>query len=751
MSIPRHTATWLIGLVLGTLSLQYVAAQTPFTLRILSPTGKALDSIALRIAFADTLVVSGYTDREGLFTTTAPRGCTQAHLWAWGKGFATLETNVPTEETNDQSHTLRLPLRTLPGVEVLYDQSGRRGSPTSDTYRVSLASLPKGAKADQALRRLPGLILADEGLYLIGATSPALLYVNEVPASIGFIRTLNASDLDQVEIRYRDTQSEGEAGAVYITLRRETTTTLRGDLLAQAGVLRPEYRLHPSLSLYTQRFDLRLFSAFSYSHLYPETHLYQGGRQVLHQSNEDHSLGLSLGGMVNIYLTPELQGTGSLILRGRQLRTQSRVTQPMSVQEGSLSEDEGSLDLNLLLAYRPTPAQRLLVKTRGRMLGNTFSDLSDRKYSLGDLSIATDLVYEHRGVELISRLHDLAFTLSQQGTSSRLHSLKGRQWSTQLRLLAEDQLQLSADLSATLTLGVQWGRYGLGADKQYVTPLPALALRYTRWGYTGRLSYTRYVEHPTAELLSPSPYYLNELEQVLGQPTLRPQSTDLVQLSLAKTFGQHALSLSASYRHHANLIAAHLMEPTINQFTFANVGSGHLSDLTLGYRGRFLDDRLGVKLYTGIVYSAYLLEHTFRPQTRGRSSMGWEVQGGGEFSYSLPEGWLFDLSASYHSPRYLFSRRRTTSPLIQMGVQKQLLDGRLEVSLRAKAPFGLGEQVQEYYRQRLHQQTKEVHYSLWNVSLGISYHLNQGNEKPKPQLPTLYPDHSLTRRDMRLR
>ena len=44
-----------------------------------------------------------------------------------------------------------------------------------------------------------------------------------------------------------------------------------------------------------------------------------------------------------------------------------------------------------------------------------------------------------------------------------------------------------------------------------------------------------------------------------------------------------------------------------------------------------------------------------------------------------------------------------------------------------------------------------MHYSLWNVSLGISYHLNQGNEKPKPQLPTLYPDHSLTRRDMRLR
>ena len=72
-----------------------------------------------------------------------------------------------------------------------------------------------------------------------------------------------------------------------------------------------------------------------------------------------------------------------------------------------------------------------------------------------------------------------------------------------------------------------------------------------------------------------------------------------------------------------------------------------------------------------------------------------------------------------------------------MGVQKQLLDGRLEVSLRAKAPFGLGEQVQEYYRQRLHQQTKEVHYSLWNISLGIFYHLNQGNEKPKP--PATHP------------
>ena len=131
------------------------------------------------------------------------------------------------------------------------------------------------------------------------------------------------------------------------------------------------------------------------------------------------------------------------------------------------------------------------------------------------------------------------------------------------------------------------------------------------------------MEPPSAEPLSPSPYHPTELEQVLGQPTLRPQSTDLVQLSLAKAFGQHALSLSASYRHHAHLIAAHLMEPTINQHTFANVGSGHLSDLTLGYRGRFLDDRLGVKLYTGIVYSAYLLELTFRPQTRGRSSIGW--------------------------------------------------------------------------------------------------------------------------------
>ena len=90
--------------------------------------------------------------------------------------------------------------------------------------------------------------------------------------------------------------------------------------------------------------------------------------------------------------------------------------------------------------------------------------------------------------------------------------------------------------------------------------------------------------------------------------------------------------------------------------------------------------------------------------------MGWEVRGGGELSYSLREGWLFDLSASYHSPRFLFGRRRTSDPLIQLGVQKQFLEGQLAVSLRAKAPFGLGERVQEYYRQRLHQQTKELHY-----------------------------------------
>lgn len=750
MSIPRYITTWLIGLALAALSVQYVAAQTPLTLRILSPSGKALDSIALRIAFADTLVVTGYTDREGLFTTKAPQGCTQAHLWAWGKGYATLEANISTEETKEQSHTLRLPLRTLPGVEVLRDQRGS-SSPTSESYRVSPTSLPQGAKADQALRRLPGLLLTDEGVCLIGATSLAPIYVNEVPASIGFIRSLPASDLDQVEVHYRDTQTGGEGGAVYITLRRETTNTLRGDLLASAGVLRPEYRLHPSLSLYTQRFDLRLFSAVSYSHLYPETHLYQSGREVLRQSNEDRSLSLALGGLVNIYLSPELQGTGSLRLGGRQLRSQSRLIQPMSAREGSLSEQEGSLELNLLLAYRPSPTQRLLVKTRGRVQGNTFADLSDRRYSLGDLSIATDLVYEQRGVELLSRLHDLTFTLGQQEQRSRLHGLGGRYQSTQLHLLAEDQLQLSSGLSATLTLGVQWGHYGLGAQRQYVTPLPSLALRYTRWGYTGRLSYTRYVEHPSAELLSPSPYYLHELEQVMGQPNLRPQSTDLVQLSLAKAFGGHALSLSASYHHQAQLIAAQLMEPSTDLLAFANVGSGHLSDLTLGYRSRFLSDQLGVKLYAGLTYAAYLLDPTFRSQTRGRSSMGWEVRGGGELSYSLREGWLFDLSASYHSPRFLFGRRRTSDPLIQLGVQKQFLEGQLAVSLRAKAPFGLGERVQEYYRQRLHPQTKELHYSLWNISLGVSYHFDRGSEKPKPQLPTLYPDHSLRRQDMHLR
>ena len=519
--------------------------QRVFRLRVLSPAEQPVASASVRVECCRDTIYLGKTDPAGIFTAGVSAGCDSLHLWVLAEGYGQQEHTVALQQ--GLQYTLRLTEVELGQVEIIASRSSVKTDAEGTTYRISMQGLPPKAKAPLALKRLPGVITRMEEFSLIGARGSATIYVDEVPVDSKLLSTLEAADIDRVEVRYMDHNSSGEGGAIYIYRKKAEHPVLKGDLDLSGGLLRPSWMLIPSLTLYSRAVDIIANASVVYNHQHLESHLYRNDHPELSVNNR--SKVLQTGGQVfaTAEFSPRLRGTLTYALFGLQSWINSQVNQQGMVTSGKVREDQMRHAANLLLAYKLGSNNRLLLKSYGSwMLGND-TDLRGMADRINSRDVLAEIAYEHNQLSLLGLTHRLGVGFGGRLGRNNLYDGLAPYRNRQLRAYVRDNVSLLEDLSLYFILTGQWGEYGRDRLYSYSAFTPSLSLSYELGGYTIGLRYGHSVQHPDADLLSPRVFYRNELEQRQGNPHLGPQYANNWALSLSKQFGRHLLSLKSTY------------------------------------------------------------------------------------------------------------------------------------------------------------------------------------------------------------
>ena len=285
----HHVRPLLLILLALCLYVTPSLGQRVFRLRVLSPAEQPVASASVRVECCRDTIYLGKTDPAGIFTADVPAGCDSLHLWVLAEGYGQQEHTVALQQ--GLQYTLRLTEVELGQVEIIASRSSVKTDAEGTTYRISMQGLPPKAKAPLALKRLPGVITRMEEFSLIGARGSATIYVDEVPVvDPKFLSTLEAADIDRVEVRYLDHNSSGEGGAIYIYRKKAEHPVLKGDLDLSGGLLRPSWILIPSLTLYSRAVDIIANASVIYNHQHLESHLYRNDRPELSVYNRSKVL-----------------------------------------------------------------------------------------------------------------------------------------------------------------------------------------------------------------------------------------------------------------------------------------------------------------------------------------------------------------------------------------------------------------------------------------------------------------------------
>ena len=497
----HHVRPLLLILLALCLYVTPSLGQRVFRLRVLSPIEQPVASASVRVECCHDTIYLGKTDLAGIFTADVPAGCDSLHLWVLAEGYGQQEHTVALQQ--GLQYTLRLTEVELGQVEIIASRSSVKTDAEGTTYRISMQGLPPKAKAPLALKRLPGVITRMEEFSLIGARGSATIYVDEVPVDWKLLSTLEAADIDRVEVRYMDHNSSGEGGAIYIYRKKAEHPVLKGDFDLSGGLLRPSWILIPSLTLYSRAVDIIANASVIYNHQHLESHLYRNDRPELSVYNR--SKVLQPGGQIfaTAEFSPRLRGTLTYALSGLQSWINSQVNQQGMMTSGKVREDQMRHAANLLLAYKLGSNNRLLLKSYGSwMLGND-TDLRGMADRINSRDGLAEIAYEHNQLSLLGLTHRLGVGFGGRLGRNNLYDGLAPYRNRQLRAYVRDNVSLLEALSLYFILTGQWGGYGRRRLHSYSAITPSLSLSYELGGYTIGLRYGHSVQHPDAGLLPP--------------------------------------------------------------------------------------------------------------------------------------------------------------------------------------------------------------------------------------------------------
>ena len=285
----------------------------------------------------------------------------------------------------------------------------------------------------------------------------------------------------------------------------------------------------------------------------------------------------------------------------------------------------------------------------------------------------------------------------------------------------KETMPVSDKFSLMFMANGQWDAYRAGEVRgNGFTILPSASMSLNT-GF-GNLSaqYTRRIQRPSVDYLNPEIYYIDEYRKTQGNPDLRPQHTDHVNLGYTAQVKTAIISLTAAYDHTEDLIApVYGIDQTLA--LYQNAGRSEKWSFNVGWYQPLFDNKILLNANVGVSrINIALTPEAKSPYGLGNS--GWVATYSLNVNYVPTSDWFVNLSSFYSGKIYDLNTTTTRYPITSLSVEKTFLDGKWKVALGYTDLFKIGSRTSVDYRFSNMNQTAHLNMSdLSRVSLSVTY------------------------------
>ena len=242
-----------------------------------------------------------------------------------------------------------------------------------------------------------------------------------------------------------------------------------------------------------------------------------------------------------------------------------------------------------------------------------------------------------------------------------------------------------------------------------------------------QMSYSRRVNRPSYRMLNPAVFQLDQLNMRMGNPFLKSEYIDVMELNFSKYKRGLSLSLGAYYRRITNKISRYkeVGDDGISVTTYKNYDEQKTygTELILsGSVGKKLRLMMSGNIYADEVNASDIFEDYNKTSTgfMGRMTTTWN------FSPSLE----LMLMGFYRSPRDIPIGRVESMSFTSISVKKKLLDDRFSVALRINDVFNtMGFQYETYGDNYFQESSRKWDSQM--VSINLEYKFGSMEDKSR--------------------
>lgn len=254
--------------------------------------------------------------------------------------------------------------------------------------------------------------------------------------------------------------------------------------------------------------------------------------------------------------------------------------------------------------------------------------------------------------------------------------------------------------------------------RHYKNIYPSFSVSHNKNGWANTFSFSSRTSRPTFRQLSNSSYYSNEFMYQCGNPLLKPSNSYIAQWNTGYKFA----NFSASYTYMNDYIS-----------TDFYISGEHQNQIVSSYinydKIQYLKANLNIQkniAWWKPSFSLGIIKPFFNSEYLGEKMSYNEPQiyAVANQYFQLPDSYLLSLYYYYNSGGHQGAVKLKPYQMLNMGVQKTFLDGKLSVSLQAQDIFHTMKFKETENIKNIHfQQTED--YCLWNYSISVIYRLNQ--------------------------
>ena len=604
-------------------------------------------------------------------------------------------------------------------------------------YKIRSKDYLINASSLAILNNVPRLSFDEQKGLLIENRLEGKTYIDGLESSLQFLRTLEISEIDKVEVITTPSAkfgSEFTGGIINIITKNNSENFIKGSLDGGVGLLRKSYNMFPNLSLKTEDLIIKTFYSvldnkqeISYAVDRSESELYHqisfkrpniiqqwGGLQSKYNISDQEF----------VYANFSISKAAEKALQRGEYSDNSDSNVPFNNEEKS---DFNRTNINIVYE-KMIEKDELFIKAKSywyernndfllNEIGNkTKSKLKEFSgeiyYDLNEKTLFHKPISYSLGVKIINRnsdSHPVNLNFNQKILSS----------------YAEYNYTITENLSSYISLQYEntHDENTNAFNNHYNTFLPTIILnRKLKNSLNLNYSFTKKIKRPSVYFLNSALVFLNPGVANKGNNNLKPQKNYSHQFTITKKIKKINLTLSSYYDYLKDAVAynSNIEEGILINF-YDNIGKVQKIGANFSFNSK-LFNKVNTNLSTAIQYNKYELLSTSNAL----------INDGYSYSLSLSTSTKIikdKLSITYYlnqkSPLYDLTTRTKSNPYTYLMLSTNLFKNRLRVNLTYSDILNINSKKEIDLRNQNIVQNTIIDNKLSNINIGFSFNFGK--------------------------